>query len=129
MAKQNMANITLSALDRLPPQNAEAEQSVLGCLLLDKDAIIKIADLIVADDFYEQRHKVIYENVLILFEKNVSIDILTLSNILEERKLIDAVGGSSYLTTLVNAVPTAAHVVHYASIIRKKGTLRRLISS
>ena len=129
MAKQNMANITLSALDRLPPQNAEAEQSVLGCLLLDKDAIIKIADLIVADDFYEQRHIVIYENVLILFEKNVSIDILTLSNILEERKLIDAVGGSSYLTTLVNAVPTAAHVVHYASIIRKKGTLRRLISS
>lgn len=121
--------VTLSPLDRLPPQNLEAEQSVLGCLMLDKDAIIKIADTVIADDFYDHQHRVIYENILQLFEKNISIDILTVSNLLEEKKLLEAVGGSSYLSTLINTVPTAAHVTHYASIVRKKGTLRRLINS
>lgn len=124
-----MDPITLSPLDRLPPQNLEAEQSVLGCLMLDKDAIIKIADVIIPDDFYDNRHKTIFEAILQLFEKNVSIDILTVSNLLEEKKLLERVGGSALLTELVNSVPTAGHVTHYASIIRKKGTLRRLISS
>lgn len=124
-----MDNITLSNLDRLPPQNLEAEMSVLGCLMLDKDAIIRVADLIISDDFYDNKNRTIYEAVLQLFEKNISIDILTVSNLLEEKKQLEHVGGSSYLTTLVNTVPTAAHIVNYASIVRKKGTLRRLISS
>ncbi len=113
----------------MPPQNAEAEMSVLGCLMLDRDALIKIGDVLVADDFYEGRHKTIFEAVIALSEKNVSIDILTVTNWLEERKLLDRVGGSSYLTQLVNAVPSSAHISHYAFIVRKKGTLRKLINA
>lgn len=116
-------------IDRLPPQNLEAETALLGCLMLDKDAIIKVADAIISDDFYDFRHRLIYEAVVRLFEKSVSIDVLTVSNDLEEKKLMDKVGGSSYLTSLVNAVPSSAHVTYYASIVRKKGTLRRLIQS
>jgi replicative DNA helicase len=114
---------------RTPPQNLEAEISVLGSLMLDKDAIIKVADLLIVDDFYEKKHQHIYEAIVDLYAKNTSVDILTVTNKLEEKKLLDSVGGSSYLANLVNAVPSAGNVVHYASIVRKKGTLRRLIHS
>ncbi|MBP9686251.1 MAG: replicative DNA helicase [Candidatus Doudnabacteria bacterium] len=124
-----MNQVTISALDKLPPQNLEAEQSVLGCLMLDKDAIIKVADLVIPEDFYDVRHRTVYGAILELFEKSISIDILTVSNLLEEHKLLEKAGGAGYITSLVNAVPTAAHVVNYAGIVRKKGTLRRLIDS
>ena len=116
-------------LNRLPPQNAEAEQSVLGSLILDKDAIIKVADTLSANDFYEDRHKDIYLIILKLYDERSSIDILTVSNKLEENQKLEKIGGVSYLTTLVNSVPTAANVLHYAQIVRRKGTLRRLISN
>ncbi len=116
-------------IDRLPPQNIEAETALLGCLMLDRDAIIKVADQIITDDFYDYRHRLIYDAILELFEKNVSIDVLTVSNQLEEKKLGEKAGGSSYLTSLVNTVPSAAHAAYYAGIVRKKGTLRRLIHS
>ncbi len=122
-------SINLSTIDRLPPQNAEAESSVLGSLMLDKDAIIKVADVLHSDDFYDEKHKAIFLAMLELYEKTTSIDILTVSNILDERKKLEFVGGSSYLASLVNAVPTAAHVTHYAAIVRRKGTLRRLIQA
>ncbi len=109
-----------SIIDRLPPQNMEAETALIGCLMLDKDAIIKIADIVISDDFYDYRHRLIYEVIVALFEKNSSIDILTVANLLEEKRLTEKVGGSSYLATLVNSVPSAAHVTHYASIVRKK---------
>jgi replicative DNA helicase len=118
-----------NSLDRLPPQNLEAETALLGCLMLDKDAIIKVADTIISDDFYDLRHRLIYQAIVSLFEKSVSIDVLTVANILEEKKEMDRVGGSGYLATLVNSVPSAAHAEYYANIVRKKGTLRRLISS
>ena len=118
-----------SIAGRTPPQNTEAEVSVLGSLMLDKDAIVKIADILIADDFYDPKHKTIYEAVVMLFSKNTPIDILTVTNILEERKQLEAVGGSTYLTSLVSAVPSASNVVHYATIVRKKGTLRRLIGT
>ncbi len=118
-----------STIDRLPPQNLEAEASVLGALMLDKDAIINIADLITPEDFYDFKHKMVYEAMISLFEKNISIDILTVTNLLEERKQLESIGGSGFLTQLVSGVPTAAHVVNYASIVRKKGTLRRLIGA
>ncbi len=118
-----------NSLDRLPPQNLEAETALLGCLMLDKDAIIKVADTIISDDFYDLRHRLIYQAIVNLFEKSVSIDVLTVANILEEKKEMDRVGGSGYLATLVNSVPSAAHAEYYANIVRKKGTLRRLISS
>ena len=115
--------------ERIPPQNIEAEASVLGSLMLDRDAIIKIADIIHSEDFYDERHKAIFLAMLELYEKNSSIDILTVSNILDEQKKLEFAGGSSYLASLVNSVPTAAHIVHYASIVRRKGTLRRLIDA
>jgi replicative DNA helicase len=118
-----------STIARLPPQNLEAEISVLGSLLLDKDALIKIADIVSSDDFYEHRHKEIYECILELFTKNAAIDILTVTNALEEKKLLEKVGGAAYLTELVNSVPSSANVVHYAFIVRKKGTLRKLINA
>jgi replicative DNA helicase len=118
-----------SSIQRIPPQNLDAEMSVLGCLMLDKDAIIKIGDIVNADHFYDDKNKQIFEAILDLYAKNTSVDILTVTNWLEEKKLLDKVGGSSYLTQLVNAVPSAAHVTHYAYIVRKKGTLRKLITA
>lgn len=118
-----------SSFDRIPPQNLEAEKSVLGCIMLDRDGMIKIADIITSDDFYDFRHRLIYEAILKLYQKNISIDILTVSNVLEEAKSLEKAGGASYLAELANAVPNSAHIVHYATIVRKKGTLRRLIQS
>ena len=118
-----------TTIDRLPPQNIEAETALLGCLMLDKDAIIKVADQIISDDFYDILNRLVYEAIVVLYEKSVSIDVLTVANVLEERKELDRVGGSGYLATLVNSVPSAAHAEYYAGIVRKKGTLRRLINS
>jgi replicative DNA helicase len=114
---------------RLPPQNIEAEQSVLGSLMLDKEAIIKIADILEPDDFYRGTHTNIYQAMLDLYEKNEPIDLLSLTNCLRERKQLEEVGGASYLTSLVNSVPTAAHVAHYAKIIKSKKVLRDLIDT
>jgi replicative DNA helicase len=114
---------------RLPPQNIEAEQSVLGSLMLDKEAIIQIADIIKPEDFYRGIHTNIYQVMLELFEKNEPIDLLSLTNRLEEKKQLEEIGGASYLTSLANLVPTAAHVVHYAKIIKHKKILRDLIET
>ena len=128
MARKQDSNPNQNYLNRLPPQNLEAEQSVLGSLMLDRDAIIKIADTLSAEDFYDEKHAVIYRAVLRLFDERSSIDILTVANKLDEAASLEKIGGMTYLTTLVNSVPSAAHVLHYAKIVRHKGTLRRLIS-
>jgi replicative DNA helicase len=114
---------------RIPPQNIEAEMSVLGSLMLDKNAIIKIADLVQAEDYYKDANRLIYETMLELYEEREPIDVLSLSNKLEEKKQLESVGGSSYLTELVNSVPTASNVVHYAKVVQKKSLLRRLITA
>ena len=114
---------------RIPPQNIEAEMSVLGSLMLDKDAIIKIADLVHSDDFYKDANRLIYETMIDLFEEREPIDVLSLSNKLEEKKQLEKIGGSGYLTDLVNSVPTASNVVHYAKVVQKKSLLRKLISA
>ncbi|NQT49182.1 replicative DNA helicase [Candidatus Kuenenbacteria bacterium] len=118
----------MSELDKtkLPPQNLEAEQSLLGSLLIDKNAFDRVADIIQGDDFYKTSHKLIYEAVQTLYSKQEPIDLLTATNILEERNQIEKIGGRSYLVDLSNAVPTASHIVKYAHIIKKKSTLRRL---
>lgn len=118
-----------NSLEKLPPQNIEAEQSLLGALLIDKDAIIRIADLISAEDFYQNSHTLIYETILELFEKKSAIDILSLTSRLDEKNLLEQVGGRNYIVTLTNQVPSSAHVVSYAQIIQKKATLRRLIGA
>jgi replicative DNA helicase len=114
---------------RLPPQNIEAEMSVLGSLMLDKDAIVKIADLIRPEDFYKDANRLVYETMLELYEDREPIDVLSLSNKLEEKKKLDEIGGSSFLTDLVNTVPTASNVVHYAKVVQKKSLLRKLIGA
>lgn len=123
MANSPSENLT----NRIPPQNLEAEQSVLGSLLLDKDGVIKIADILYAEDFYDEKHAIIYRAILSLYDERSPIDLLTVSAKLRDGNSLDNVGGVTYLTTLVNTVPSAAHILHYAQIVRKKGTLRRLI--
>lgn len=119
----------LNSLRKLPPQNIEAEQSLLGALLIDKDSIIKIADIITSDDFYQTAHGFIYATILELFERKDPIDILSLTSRLDEKGQLDIIGGRTYLINLTGAVPSAAHIVSYAQIIQKKATLRRLISA
>jgi len=116
-------------LRKLPPQNLEAEQSLLGALLIDKDAIIKIADIITADDFYQAAHGYIYATILELYDRKNAIDILSLTSRLEEKNQLEIIGGRNYLVNLTNQVPSAAHIVSYAQIIQKKATLRRLINA
>jgi len=114
---------------KVPPQNIEAEMSVLGALMLDKDAIIKVANLIRLGDFYRDSHNLIYEAMLELYEKNDPIDILSLSNRLEEKKQLEKIGGSSYLATLVNSIPSSSNITYYAKVVQKKSTLRKLIEA
>lgn len=115
--------------NQLPPQDIEAEQSVLGSLLIDKDAIIKIADIITTDDFYRKAHEMIFEAMIELYTKSEPIDLLTVSSKLKEKKQFKDIGGMSYLTTLMNFVPTASNVIHYAKIVSQKNVLRNLISA
>jgi replicative DNA helicase len=114
---------------KIPPHNKEAEQSVLGSVLIDKDAILKIIDLIGSDDFYYDIHKMIYEAMVDLYNRHDPIDLLTLANLLEERKQIDTVGGPAYLAELTSSVPTATHVFKYAQIVKNKATLRKMIKA
>jgi len=112
---------------KIPPHNKEAEQSVLGAILIDKDAIIKIIDLINPDDFYYDIHKIVYEAMVDLYNRHDPIDLLTLTNLLEERKKIDTIGGPGYLAELTSIVPTATHIFKYAQIVKNKATLRKMI--
>lgn len=114
---------------RLPPQNIEAEKSLLGSLMLDKNAIVRIADLTEVGDFYQIKHNQIFEAMVDLYKKNIPIDILSLTNRLQEKGQLEQLGGSSYFTSLVNTVPTAAHVVYYAQIVHHKKVLRDLIEA
>jgi replicative DNA helicase len=114
---------------KLPPQNLEAEASLLGSLLLDTDSIINVADIINSADFYDERHRLIFDAILHLYEKRRPIDVLTVTNRLTEEKFLETAGGAAYVSELVSLVPSAAHAVHYAEIVHKKGTLRRLIQA
>jgi len=109
------------------PQNPEAEASLLGAILIDSDALVKIADVVSVNDFYDDRHKHIYEAVVALYERRSPIDVLTLSDQLKTAGFLDMIGGPSYLTELTNFVPTATHVEQYADIVAQKAMRRRLI--
>lgn len=112
---------------RIPPQNLEVEQSVLGALLLDKDAIVVVAEILRPEHFYRDSHAQIYRAILSLFEKREPIDLVTLSAELKNMGLHDEVGGSAYLAELVNIVPTSANVSYYAQILKDSHTKRELI--
>lgn len=124
-----MAKDKQEKVDKLPPQSIEAEQSVLGSLLLNKKAIIRIADILHPEDFYRDTHRIIYETMIKLFEKNEPIDVLTVASRLEDNGQLEKIGDSSYLTNLVNCVPTASNIVHYAKIVQRKKLLRDLIDA
>jgi len=126
---ENTVKKDKQTMGKLPPQNLEAEQSLLGSLLIDKDAIIKVADIVGPEDFYSDKHRMIFESIIDLYGKREPIDLLTLANNLEEKEKLEDIGGRSYLVSLSNMVPTSSHVVNYAEIVQKKSTLRSLISS
>ncbi len=115
------------AVVRIPPHDEEAEQAVLGAILIDKDAIIAVSQLISGENFYDDRHREIYQGMLALYEERKPIDLLTLTDTLKKKKTFDKVGGSSYLSSLTNIVPTAANSEYYAGIIREKYVRRSLI--
>ncbi len=119
----------VTAVDRLPPHNIEAEQSVLGSILLDRDAIIGIATSLKAEDFYHPANGTVYQAIRDLYERREPTDILTLSDELTRRDQIDQVGGLAYLASLIDVVPTAVHVEYYAKIVERTATMRRLIDA
>jgi replicative DNA helicase len=129
-SKPNAFSQVASVISKLPPQNIEAEQSLLGALLIDKDAIVSIAETLRADDFYKtEQHGSIYSAILELFEKREPIDLVTVTEKLRQKNMLDRVGGSAYLAELVNIVPTAAHVESYCHIIKEHALRRTLISN
>jgi replicative DNA helicase len=114
---------------KLLPQNFEAEEAVLGALLIDPDAIIRVATFLQAGDFYVQRHGMIYQAVLDLHERREPADLVTLTDELERRGQLAEVGGPAFLTGLINATPTSIHVEYYARIVERTAVLRRLIDA
>jgi len=116
-------------IDRLPPQDTEAEQSVLGSILINKESFFKIADFLNSGDFYLPAHKKIFDAILDLSDKGQPLDILSVSSRLKEKGELEGMGGQAFLTKLVNSVPSAAHIDHYAGIVHKKSVLRKLIES
>jgi replicative DNA helicase len=121
--------VTKKSQLKLPPQNLEAEQAVLGSVLIDKNAIFRVADILLPEDFYTPTHERIYKAILTLYEKHQPIDVLSLTNFLKEHELLKEVGGSAYLADLTNRVSNASHVQHYATIVKEKKVLRDLIKA
>lgn len=115
------------SIDRLPPQSLEAEQAVLGAIILEGESIIKAIEIISPEDFYSERHRKIYQAMLELFDKNEPIDLITLSEHLKDKGEIDEIGGVSYLSNLATVVPTSANIRYHAKLIREKALLRSLI--
>lgn len=114
---------------RIPPHNLEAEQSLLGALLIDPEAMLKVGDHVRAEDFYKDSHRILFETMIELFERHQPLDLLTLGNRLEEKNVLKQIGGRTTLVELTNVVTTSAHVAHYAEIISKKAALRRLLKA
>ena len=114
---------------KVPPQNAEAEQSILGGILLDNQALNNVLEVLVANDFYSESHRRIFTAIIELSDKNEPTDLITLTNILKNKKQLDGVGGAAYLASLVDNVPSAANVAYYAKIVKEKAILRQLIGT
>ncbi|MFH0738387.1 MAG: replicative DNA helicase [Candidatus Omnitrophota bacterium] len=116
-------------LEKLPPQNQEAEMAVLGSMLIDSEAIAVAAEILGKESFYNDTHRKIFEAMLGLYNANKPVDLVTLTNELKSRGNLNEIGGASFLTVLVNAVPTAANINHYVSIVKEKSVLRTLINN
>lgn len=114
---------------KIPPQNIDAEKSLLGAVLIDEETLADISEHVTARDFYDRRHSIIYDAMMRLFEKHKPVDLLTLTEELKAKKELDTIGGSAYLTELTNYVPTAAHAEAYAELVSQKAVRRRLIKA
>lgn len=112
---------------RIPPQNIEAEQSVLGAMMLDKEAIAKASEILTSEDFYREAHRVIFNAMLELYNKNEAVDMVTITDILHRDNKLEDIGGIAYITALANVVPTAANVKYHADIVAEKSVLRQLV--
>lgn len=113
--------------ERVPPQNIEAEQAVLGAMLIDKEAIAKATEVLLADDFYREAHRVIFSAMLELYNKNEAVDMVTVTEILKRDNKLEDIGGIAYITSLANVVLTAANVKYHAEIVAEKSALRQLV--
>jgi len=116
-----------TALDRLPPQNIEAEQSVLGAILLENEILASAVEMLAPEDFYKDSHKKIFLAMLDLYKKNEPIDLITLTEQLSRKEQIEEIGGASYLSHIVNLVPTSANIKYHSKIVKEKSLLRNLI--
>jgi replicative DNA helicase len=116
-------------LDRLPPQNLEAEQSVLGAILLENGALLKCLEILREEDFYRESHRRIFGAILELFDRGEAIDLVTLSDLLLRKKELEGVGGATYLAEIASAIPTAANIRYHSKIVREKALLRSLLRS
>ncbi len=119
--------VKLDQISRVPPQNLEAEQSVLGGILIDCSAINRVLEFLTPDDFYREAHRKIFKAMVSLFERGAPIDLITLTETLKAMDLLDEVGGASYIAALADSVPTAANISYYARIVKEKALQRRLI--
>jgi len=116
-------------IDRLPPQSVDAEESVLGSILIDRDAVVEVAEFLRPEDFYRQANGLVFSAILEMFERSEPVDIVTVAETLERSGRLEGVGGRAYLSALSNRTPTAVHAVHYARIVERKAVLRNLIAA
>ena len=123
MAKEKIKNL------RIPPQSLESEKAVLGSIMLRPISINEISDIVQEDSFYAEKHKIIFKAMMELSNNGEPIDLLSLSNYLQEKKLITKIGGNTYLTEIVNTVPSSTNIKHYAGIVQKKYIQRNLIEA
>jgi replicative DNA helicase len=128
VAKEMKADLDAASF-KLPPQNIEAEQSILGGILIENDALNIVVEFLEAGDFYREAHQKIFQGMITLSEKSEPLDLITLTNELKKGKELESIGGASYLASLVESVPTAANIAYYAKIVKDKSTLRKLIST
>lgn len=117
------------AFNRMPPQSPDAEMSVLGAVLIHADAVARAVEVLIPDDFYQDAHRIIYEAAVALFNRAQPVDVVSVGEELRQKNLLDRVGGLPYLMELASSVPTAAHVDHYARLVRDSATLRRMIDT
>ncbi|MFA4842738.1 MAG: replicative DNA helicase [Candidatus Omnitrophota bacterium] len=117
------------SLEKVPPQNLEAEMATLGSMLMDQDAISVAAEILSSDAFYKDTHRIIFEAILGLYNANKAVDLITLTDELKKSGALEGIGGVSYLTGLANSVPTAANISHYVNIVKEKSILRTLINN
>jgi replicative DNA helicase len=111
----------------VPPHSIDAERSVLGSILIDKDGIIQVANLLAREDFYDPSHAIVYDAMIDLFSRNRPIDSVTVREVIDDKKQLEGIGGNAFLAELMSSVFTSANIYQYAQIIKNKSVLRKLI--